>query len=116
MKFTEEELEKHVLEKLQGDIQQLMTEMEMHQNMDSPADFERWWVAEGRIQKYFAMKGELEKRISSMQRQRKLRQQRVMAQREAEKEQREREESTQKMINDAVEEELERVRKIRYQG
>lgn len=72
MRFTEEELAQRKLTELRGQQKALMVEMLLHQEQDSPADFESWWITEGRISRYFSLKEEEEKLLQAMERRRIL--------------------------------------------
>lgn len=68
MRFTEDELDQRKLTELQRQQKTLLVEMLLHQDQDSPADFENWWITEGRISQYFSMKQEEEKLLQAMER------------------------------------------------
>ena len=72
MRFTEEELDQRKLTELRKRQKALMVEMLLHQSQDSPADFESWWITEGRISKYFSLKEEEEKLLQAMERRKML--------------------------------------------
>ena len=54
------------LESLKIEVSQLLQDMEYHHMVDSEEPFDTWWRAEGREQKYFALRERLD-RMEAMQ-------------------------------------------------
>lgn len=72
MQFSEKELDERKLTSLRAQQKTLLVEMLLHKEQDSPADFDRWWITEGRITQYFSLKQEEEKLLQAMERRRML--------------------------------------------
>lgn len=67
MRFSEDELEESKLRSLKEQQKALMVEMLLHQDQDSPADFDRWWIEEGRMAAYFSLKQKEEELLQRRQ-------------------------------------------------
>ncbi len=71
MRFSEDELEENKLRSLKEQQKTMLVEMMLHKDWDSAADFDRWWIEEGRMAAYFSLKQKEEELLQRRQ-QRKM--------------------------------------------